>query len=373
MKQTARPGETWLVKQAQRVFAIGLRRVFIACALIALLGCGSLVTLNANRSYYDACNDTKRPSDTQDTFLVDTAYRFGLMALFAEVAYRRDRGDSVKDGEGCRYLDGSPGQESFGMPGGWKRWVPPPLPGAAPPCFDGSGLYYETYIYEDEVSAEAVIAFRGTENRKGQYLTDWGSNVSAALGFEPKQYALANELVPSLVGRLRRHFEANGKEVKIYVTGHSLGGGLAQQAGYLTKDIREVFTFNTSPVTNWSHMRMRRVIRNAYPTFHRIYHGGEFLEKVRFVSTSFTGARYGRHDIGLQLQERAGGKGHSMSIIACNFARLIGSRNPARDAEHHYPVQYIREVVFPKVCHTSWSDAVKPASPNLEVPQEVCK
>src|SRR5262249_65926 len=156
-------------------------------------------------------------------------------------------------------------------------------------------------------------------------LSDWGSNVVAALGFEPKQYALSRELIPRLVDRLRSRFEADGKEVKIYATGHSLGGGLAQQAGYLRKEVRGVFTFNTSPVTNWSHLRMRKAVGNAYPVIYRIFHGGEFLEKVRFVSTSFTKARYDRHDIGLQLQERTGVRGHSMSIIACNFARLIVS------------------------------------------------
>ena len=44
-------------------------------------------------------------------------------------------------------------------------------PGAAQPCVDESGLYYETYIYEDSGGEidEAVIACRGTENQWSQY------------------------------------------------------------------------------------------------------------------------------------------------------------------------------------------------------------
>ena len=238
-------------------------------------------------------------------------------------------------------------QDSDGR-GRWKRWVPPALKDAAKPCFDESGLYYETYIYEDTDGKieEAVIAFRGTENRWGQYFYDWSANVVAALGLEPKQYALVREHVPNIVDRLLSRFKADGRTAKIYATGHSLGGGLAQEAGYLRAEINEVFTFNTSPVTNWSYLRTKGAVKNGYPIFHRIYHGGEFLETPRFISTAFTDARYGRHDIGLQFTERKSISGHSMSIITCNFAELIASCASNIDGDHHYSVQYIRRAVL---------------------------
>lgn len=83
----------------------------------------------------------------------------------------------------------------------------------------------------------------------------------------------------------------------IHAVGHSLGGGLAQQAGYLSKKIKEVYTFNTSPVTNWTHLRLRGLVRNGYPIIHRIYNSGEGLSGIRATATAATTARHGLHDI----------------------------------------------------------------------------
>ena len=79
---------------------------------------------------------------------------------------------------------------------------------------------------------------------------------------------------------------------------------------------------------------------------HRVYHGGEFLEKVRFITTSVTQARYGRHDIGLQLEGRREFGGHSMKIISCNFAALIAAQKEIVEGEHHYPLLYVKDVVL---------------------------
>jgi len=120
---------------------------------------------------------------------------------------------------------------------------------------------------------------------------------------------------------------------------------LAQQAGYLSKHVLEVFTFNTSPVTNWSHLRLEGKIDNAYPIFHRVYHGGEILEKIRFVTTSLTHARFGRHDLGLQLDSRSSFGGHSMQIIACTFAEIL-TQPGSHHADHFYPMNYIKNLVL---------------------------
>lgn len=347
--------------QHKKIFRIN-RRFGVGAlwlALWALSGCGPLLTAYADRSKFDAINDTTQPNGLQDAFMLEMADRFGLMAWFAEIVYRRDFSDALKDHAGCGYLVAAQAADSnpdFGMPygrdGRWTRWLPATTSGAVTPCLGASGLYFETYIYTQTTgrTTEAVIAFRGTENRSGQYLSDWGSNIAASLGLEPKQYQLAAQHIPQIVQGLQKEFNTQDHKIQIYTTGHSLGGGLAQQAGYLSRDIQAVFTFNTSPVTNWSKLRMRGAVQNNYPIIYRIYHGGEILEKVRFVSTSFTQARYNRHDIGLQFvdEQRASFKGHSMQIIACNFAKLIAQRQPAQDAAHHYPVLFIDQQVLAK-------------------------
>jgi len=142
--------------------------------------------------------------------------------------------------------------------------------------------------------------------------------------------------------------------VKIYATGHSLGGGLAQQAGFLSRYVREVITFNTSPVTNWTYLRLETAVDNEYPIIYRLYHGGEALEKMRFVTTNATEVQYGRHDIGVQFQPRSNFTGHSMEIVTCAFAKLIASRGKGGKAAHHnYEPDYILSELLSKkrMCH----------------------
>lgn len=340
---------------------VSLRRLCAAALLVlglaALSGCGGLLTFYASLPSHDEGNDTAQRAPASDAYLVEVADRFGLMALFAEVVYRRDIDAAQRDGQGCRYLLGDPADAAaldFGMPRGgpgegrWRRWIPPSERPEVRACDDVEGLYYETYVHENGNGKvdEAVIAFRGTENRSGQYWADWRTNVVASMGLEPAQYALARERLPTLIAALSERFALDGQPLKLHAVGHSLGGGLAQQAGYLSAAISEVYTFNTSPVTNWSHLRLDGQIRQAYPTIYRVYHGGEILEKLRFVTTSMTRARYGRHDIGLQLEGRRSFAGHDMKVIACNFAQLLASREDAGIAHHHYPVAYVRDEVL---------------------------
>jgi Lipase (class 3) len=325
-------------------------------ALMALSGCGAAVTFYASRPSNDGTNDTAEFKPESDQFLVDMAQRFGLMALFAEAVYRRDLPRAARDKDGCAYLAAAAtgaAAPTYGMPqtatGRWRRWAPTPQAGVVPCLDDESGLHYETYVYERTPGQieEAVIAFRGTENRPGQLFNDWRSNVAAFFGFEPTQYAVARQRMLPLIEALKQVLAHQGPAPRIFVTGHSLGGGLAQQTGYLSKAVKEVYTFNTTPVTNWSKLRLLEQVKNANPIFHRVYHGGEFLEKVRFVSTSATQARFGRHDIGLQLKGRSSFAGHSIQIMACSFAELLKNAvPPAHAPPHPYPVEYIRDTLL---------------------------
>lgn len=334
------------------------RAAGIAAGLLllgAIPGCGALMTLEASRDAYShphGPNDVTEKKSEDDEFLVETSRRYGLMALFAETVYRGELQAAVRDEQGCQYLDaGWQGDAQYGMPraadaaAGWERWIPTG-PGEAPCMNHKNGLFYETYVYRDGqgVMQEAVIAFRGTENREGQAWADWSTNLSAAVGIEPAQYRTAREHLPRLIARLRSP-EQGDPHVKIYAVGHSLGGGLAQQAGYLSAHVQEVFTFNTTPVTNWTNLRRAGVIEQGYPIIHRVYHGGEGLETPRFIATSATNARFSRHDVGVQFDRRQFAKGHSMKILACNFAQIL-SKTPAMPGAHHYATDYIHSSVL---------------------------
>lgn len=347
------------------------KRIFPVIALFfviifGLSGCGALYTMQASSKELDkepgvkesGKNDVTRKEFRDDRFLVETAKRYGLMALFAETVYRRELVANSREITGCKYLEpGWPSEDvNFGMPKlpgaieGWERWVPTDK--SVQPCLTHkNGLFYETYVYRDASGKiiEAVISFRGTENSLGQIIPDWGTNFANFFGFEPPQYKTAREHLPNLIESL----EKQNSSVTIYAVGHSLGGGLAQQAGYLSASVREVFTFNTSPVTNWTNLRLNGLVAQGYPIIHRIYHGGEALETPRFVANTATTARYGRHDIGLQFGERRAASGHSMKILACTFASILKDVN-AVGVPHYYPTEYMATHVLKK-----WGDEEK--------------
>jgi len=358
--------------------------VAVVTLIASTVGCGALVTHEASRDVYDnkgdgkpGKNDVSKPKNRDDWFLVEMSKKYGLMALFALTAYRYDMVPSDRDHHGCDYLNPDfLGDRNFGMPKAvesnsaserWERWVPDETKGGdAQPCLNENGLFYETYVYRDSHNqiAEAVIAYRGTENRKGQWATDWSTNLANFFGFEPAEYALARDHLKKLTNRLRR----DAPKARIYAVGHSLGGGLAQQAGYLSKDIAEVYTFNTTPVTNWSHLRILGLVEQGYPIIHRVYNGGEGLAGIRAVATASTSTRYGRHDVQVQFGPKSPVAGHGMSVIACSFANLLSETN-AQDAMHNYPPSYINQYVLARqgevrVCNDEVSGVSPSSAPN---------
>ena len=314
-----------------------------ACAVSA---CGLLLTPIASLRPYgrETVENQRKWNDASVRAMADD---FGVMALFATIVYRPD----LRGNGGCAYLESESGNDDFyGMPvsdegkGRWLRWK------GSNACVDdpARGLFYETYVFQpgNGKPEEAVIAFRGTENTRDQFVHDWRTNLAALFGIEPAQYELARKTLPAVISGLR---SAN-PDIVIHAVGHSLGGGLAQQAGYMFPEIARVVTFNTSPVTNWTKLKFDGAVRDRYPLIYRIYHGGEILEKVRFVTTSLTSTRYNRYDLSLQFAQKSPVCGHSMDIIACGLAEVLADVPGAGDAGHHYGRTYIRQTVLGGLC-----------------------
>jgi len=334
---------------------------FLNCFLImafaiGLSACGAINTWRASSTKYDGDNPEVKPDPLIQKELGEIAHKFGLMALFAKVVYRDDLVESERTGVGCKYLSrskqASEAVPGYGMPSDnptsassgpnnrWLRWHEI-IEEAGPPCMDKGGLYYETYIHLNSQGKldKVVIAFRGTENYRTQLVRDWTTNFAAAFGIEPSQYRLARDAMEHLIPTIVKRFEAEGMPVKIFTTGHSLGGGLAQQLGYMTDHVSEVVTFNTTPVTNWTFLRLDKKVVNHYPTIYRLEHEGEFLGFARFVATTATKATYNRYDIGLQINEKGLFEGHKIAIFACEFAKIVAAQ-PGHDYPEHYPKEY---------------------------------
>lgn len=367
--------------------------------LASISGCGSLVTLDAwlgSESLELQNNEgivVPAPEHLSAVETPQAAKQFALMAIFAKVVYRKDLDDGVRKAQGCSYLDTGPLQLDVGMPpehdapgsdgekiSGWRRWDQEidKDRSIAAPCMDKEGFSMETYVHyvrnKDGIGGEtvdkAVLAFRGTENYSwSEKLADWTTNFSALLGLEPHEYTLAQRAVTAVVDALRDNYPG----VELYTTGHSLGGGLAQQAGYLDARIKAVYAFDTTPVTNWSYLQARQnregaackkalldkplpdtaaqdaalqscktlVIKNPYPTIYRVSHWNEGLAHARNVTTRFNTRRFGRSDYEFFFEKDKPVAAHEMGILACHLSFLM----PDDDTVFDYPKAFAQKVI----------------------------
>lgn len=349
--------------------------VFITGVLYATLlnGCGAFVTVRS-------LNDTVKVKPSNDKVFVDEpsksqemkslANKFALMALFSKVVYRKDLPEQIRNEKGCDYLIKDAKVPDVGMPQqyevngtdkkrfGWERWQGNDK---AVSCVNKDGLSYETYVYKnkDGKLEEAVIAFRGTENfNLEEALDDWVSNLSAALGMEPPEYRLARELIPGLINGL----VAASPNIRIYAAGHSLGGGLAQQAGYLSSRVLEVYAFDTSPVTNWSQLQSMHLIDNDDPVIYRVYHWNEALARVRNISSRFNIRRFNRSDYEFFFQEMPSKvEAHEMGILACHLSKNIQGET----ADHFYPKSVALELIDKSYGKDNFEHPVCPPSVKL--------
>jgi hypothetical protein len=217
---------------------------------------------------------------------------------------------------------------------GWQRWSPEDKRDDV--CEASGGLFMDTYIRQmDDTNGtghqtvDVVIAFRGTENSPDQFVLDWSNNFTTLLGLQPSEYVRARNKLKNTIAAIQK-LKTGGKTVHVYAVGHSLGGGLAQQAAYLHREIEATFAFNTSPVTNWSRLRLEedgRFIEQLDPIIFRIEEQGEGLDYVRFISTRFNLRRFGRTDIEFNFTDPSFFKSHSMAGLACNLSKQVASSN----------------------------------------------
>lgn len=132
--------------------------------------------------------------------------------------------------------------------------------------------------------ADIVFAFRGTIFR---YASDWRANLRWLTRFFPgtDQYEVLYSRAPEMIDRAMaavRQAHPGVNEWRVYATGHSLGGGLAQLFGYADRRVHAVVTFDPSPVTGYFNVvKDDRV--NCKVNVLRVYERQEILQYVRSI------------------------------------------------------------------------------------------
>ena len=198
------------------------------------------------------------------------------------------------------------------------------------------GLYLE--VWRRQIPTEmVVVSFKGTNFLSRR---DWRSNLRWFLRHLPwfrDQYTLlCNEFGAEFADWAARTCGAN---TRLCATGHSLGGGLAQQFAYAlplirTRDHGElrvsyVCAFDPSPVTGWSSVEKDTRSRNAKGLeIDRLFEHGEILAYLRLILSYAlppSAANPSIREIRVNFDRRPWAiLNHMMDTLARGLARSLG-------------------------------------------------
>lgn len=143
------------------------------------------------------------------------------------------------------------------------------------------GMVYDVWVQQRPGARPlAVLVFRGTNYLE---FADWVANTRPVTNWPAlwDQYEQARALTPAVVARLDA---AYGGRARIMAAGHSLGGGLAQHAGYTCPRIEKVFAFNSSPLTGYFDLaKKERLFHGSQRRTFLVYESYEVLALFRAV------------------------------------------------------------------------------------------
>lgn len=129
--------------------------------------------------------------------------------------------------------------------------------------------------------SELVIAFRGTDS-KDDFLANLRWFTRHLEGYD--QYEQVQGHIRRLIREAWPRGCPSGRGPKLVAVGHSLGGGLAQQAAYVDTAIQKVYAFDPSPVTGYYDVHVTATSRDLKDLrIERVYEHGEILAYLRFV------------------------------------------------------------------------------------------
>lgn len=250
-------------------------------------------------------------------------------ALLSQAAYQRK--PDAKDEKAECYLDPDSGLKALG----WHPWENFPNEELQKKIAK-SNLRVE--VWQNERRGSIAVTFGGTVFTNPR---DWMANIRWFLpgwGRNDEYTDIVTKLGPAFVNEFLRlkkgQDQVSLNRAEIFATGHSLGGGLAQQFAYsLPTDpdvprVKKVFAFDPSPVTGFYSVAEAIRKHNSYGiAIDRIYERGEILAILRSLENFFyppSAANPAIRQIRYYLSSKSPIAAHSISELACGLKRVAG-------------------------------------------------
>jgi Lipase (class 3) len=210
-------------------------------------------------------------------------------AWLADSAYGKTHAGKTSKAETARLTEDP---EAAMTRTGWTKWQNDNfLSDELRKRFDAYHLRVE--VWERQSSPAVAVTFGGTMFRNKM---DWLANFRWFMPGHVDEYTLTQiQFAKAFAGQcIKRNHLGQPVSAHLYSTGHSLGGGLAQQFAYALPDnpnvprVEKVYAFDPSPVTGFFSVD-KKVRDSNRPSLKidRIYERGEILAIARSLTSLF--------------------------------------------------------------------------------------